>query len=56
VDGKIHVFQKGQRIPAVSWASFDSWLVSEIARLRVLFDKDGKAIAVHDICRTCDHC
>jgi len=41
-DGKIHVFQKGQRIPAVSWASFDSWLVSEIARLRVLFDNDGK--------------
>jgi hypothetical protein len=41
-DGQIHVFQKGQRIPAFSWASFDSWLVVEIARLRLLFDDDGK--------------
>jgi hypothetical protein len=41
-DGQIHVFQKGQRIPAVSWASFDSWLVDEITRLRLLFDDDGK--------------
>jgi hypothetical protein len=41
-DGQIHVFQKGQGIPAASWASFDSWLVSEIARLRPLFDGEGK--------------
>jgi hypothetical protein len=41
-DGQIHVFQKGRRIPAVSWASFDSWLVDEITRLRLLFDDDGK--------------
>ena len=42
VDGQIHVFQKGQRIPAVSWVSFDSWLLSEIGRLQLLFDADGK--------------
>jgi hypothetical protein len=41
-DGRIHVFQKGQRIPAVSWARFDSWLLGEIARLRIVFDEDGK--------------
>ena len=41
-DGQVHVFQKGQRIPAVSWAAFDSWLLGEIARLRVLFDDNGK--------------
>jgi hypothetical protein len=41
-DGQIHVFPKGQRTPAVSWASLDSWLLGEIARLRLLFDDDGK--------------
>ena len=41
-DGQIHVFKKGQRIPAVSWGSLDSWLMGEIARLGLLFDDDGK--------------
>jgi len=43
-DGQIHVFPKRQRIPAVSWGGFDSWLVGEIARLSLLFDADGKRI------------
>ncbi len=43
-DGQIHVFQKGQRIPRISWASFDSWLLGETRRLLFLFDEDGKRI------------
>lgn len=43
-DGQIHVFQKGQKVPAVSWASFDSWLVGEVSRLQILFDEEGKRI------------
>jgi hypothetical protein len=41
-DGQIHVFQKGRRIPKVSWSSLDSWLAGEVARLRPLFDDEGK--------------
>lgn len=41
-DGQVHVFQKGQRIPTVSWVGFDAWLVGEIERLSLLFDDDGK--------------
>jgi hypothetical protein len=44
MDGQIHVFRKGQRIPAVSWANFDCWLLGEIGRLCALFDEDGKRI------------
>jgi hypothetical protein len=46
VDGQVHLFQKGRKIPSVSWATFDSWLVAEIARLRLLFDEDGHRIAL----------
>ena len=44
IDGQVHVFQKGQRIPSISWAGFDSWLIAEVGRLSALFDEEGKRV------------
>lgn len=41
-DRRIHIFQKGQRIPLASWATFEEWLLSEVERLTDLFDESGR--------------
>ena len=41
--GRFTSFRRG-RIPRISWASFDSWLLGETRRLLFLFDEDGKRI------------
>jgi hypothetical protein len=43
-DGKAHVFQRSQRAPMASWPSLESWILDEVARLRLLFDDEGKRV------------
>jgi hypothetical protein len=44
-DGRVHLFRMKTRIPTVSWSTLDHWLTDEIARLRTLFDDNGRRIA-----------
>jgi len=47
-DSSIHLFKRDRRTlsktPSYSWSSLQDWLDSEIARLSVLFDKNGRIL------------
>jgi hypothetical protein len=47
-DFSIHMFKKEKdslaEAPSFSWASLDDWLIAEIDRLKILFDKRGKLL------------
>jgi hypothetical protein len=43
-DGQITVFRRDADRPIASWPSAESWIESEIARLSILFDSNGRRL------------